>query len=99
MATATVASDLAKLLADGENTIIKGWLESLQRSSDARISRLNNGNQFASRVTSFGWHNANNASFGRRNPGMRLANPMASDLAGAGIWRNQGHMASPAYLA
>jgi rsbT co-antagonist protein RsbR len=38
MATATVASDLAKLLADGENTIIKGWLESLQRNSDARIS-------------------------------------------------------------
>ena len=38
MATATVASDLAKLLADGENTIIKGWMESLQRNSDARIS-------------------------------------------------------------
>ena len=38
MATATVASDLAKLLADGENTIMKGWLESLQRNSDARIS-------------------------------------------------------------
>ena len=38
MATATVASDLAKLLADGENTIIKGWIESLQRNSDARIS-------------------------------------------------------------
>ena len=38
MATATVASDLAKLLADGENTIIKGWLDSLQRNSDARIS-------------------------------------------------------------
>ena len=38
MATATVASDLAKLLADGENTIIKGWLDGLQRNGDARIS-------------------------------------------------------------
>ncbi|MFI5029832.1 MAG: STAS domain-containing protein [Reyranellales bacterium] len=38
MATATVASDLAKLLADGENTILKGWLDSLQRNGDARIS-------------------------------------------------------------
>ena len=38
MATATVASDLAKLLADGENTIIKGWLMALQKTGDARIS-------------------------------------------------------------
>jgi rsbT co-antagonist protein RsbR len=38
MATATVASDLAKLLSEGENTTIKGWLDSLQRNSDTRIS-------------------------------------------------------------
>ncbi|HZY53996.1 MAG TPA: STAS domain-containing protein [Reyranella sp.] len=38
MATATVASDLAKLLADGENTIIKGWLTALQKTGDGRIS-------------------------------------------------------------
>ena len=38
MATATVASDLAKLLSDGETTIIKGWLQALQRAGDARIS-------------------------------------------------------------
>jgi rsbT co-antagonist protein RsbR len=38
MATANVASDLAKLLTDGESIIIKGWLDSLRRSSDARIS-------------------------------------------------------------
>jgi rsbT co-antagonist protein RsbR len=38
MATATVASDLAKLLRDGETIIIKGWLDSLQRNGDARIS-------------------------------------------------------------
>src|SRR6478735_3420325 len=38
MATANVALDLAKLLTDSESTIIKGWLDSLQRGSDARIS-------------------------------------------------------------
>jgi rsbT co-antagonist protein RsbR len=38
MATATVASDLAKLLSDGETTIIKGWLAALQRTGDGRIS-------------------------------------------------------------
>src|SRR5215475_9775814 len=38
MATATAASDLAKLLSDGETTIIKGWLAALQKSGDARIS-------------------------------------------------------------
>ncbi|HEY2871474.1 MAG TPA: STAS domain-containing protein [Reyranella sp.] len=38
MATATVASDLAKLLSDGETAIIKGWLEALQRNGDTRIS-------------------------------------------------------------
>jgi rsbT co-antagonist protein RsbR len=38
MATATVASDLAKLLSEGEAAIIKGWLNALQRTGDARIS-------------------------------------------------------------
>ena len=38
MATATVASDLAKHLADGEDTIIKGWLTALQKTGDGRIS-------------------------------------------------------------
>jgi rsbT co-antagonist protein RsbR len=38
MAIATVASDLAKLLTDSQSHILNGWLQTLQRSSDARIS-------------------------------------------------------------
>lgn len=38
MATANGVSDLANLLADGEDTIIQGWLTNLQDRSDSRIS-------------------------------------------------------------
>jgi rsbT co-antagonist protein RsbR len=38
MTTATIASDVARLFAEGEDTIIQAWLKSLQGVGDTRIS-------------------------------------------------------------
>ena len=38
MATANVTSELTRLLSEGEETIIRGWLKAMRAGSDTRIS-------------------------------------------------------------